>query len=216
LNQCRVYHFHDTSATARVRQYGYIGDNRWLMSDAGNLAAMLYAYRERSEMVYRRIVSTIRKVMPEFADFDLEPDRLNARDIALNWRKQGADYLFGPHQISDGTLRAMAMITLFLQPENDLPDVIILDEPELGLHPHALGIVAGLMRAASLNTQVIIATQSQAFLEYFEPSEIVVVESGDGQSHFRRLKADQLQEWLEDYSIGELWARNVLGGGPLP
>jgi predicted ATPase len=216
LNDCRVYHFHDTSPTARVRQHSYIGDNRWLMPDAGNLAAMLYAYRHQEESVYHRIVSTIKQVMPDFADFDVEPDRLNPKEIALNWRKVGTDYLFGPHQISDGTLRAMAIITLFLQPDSDLPDVIILDEPELGLHPHALEIVAGLMRAASVKSQVIIATQSQTFLEHFEPSEIVVVDATEGSSQFRRLDADQLREWLNDYSIGELWEKNVLGGGPLP
>jgi len=216
LNNCRVYHFHDTSSTARVRQFGYINDNRWLMPDAGNLAAMLYAYQRQSEPVYQRIVSAIRKVMPEFADFDLVPDRLNPTDIALHYRKTGSDYLFGPHQISDGSIRAMATIALFLQPEADLPDVIVLDEPELGLHPHALDVLAGLIRAASVRSQVIIATQSQTFLNSFEPKEIITVESHQGQSHFKRLSADELKDWLEDYSIGDLWQRNVLGGGPLP
>lgn len=216
LNQCRVYHFHDTSPNAMVRQFGYINDNRWLRPDAGNLAAMLFAYRERASVVYGRIVSTIRKIMPEFEDFDLAPNRLNPNDIMLNWRKRGSDYLFGPHQISDGSIRAMAICTLFLQPEDDLPDVIILDEPELGLHPHALEMVAGLIRAASSRTQVIAATQSQNFLNFFEPSEIITVETHEGQSVFRRLEPDQLKDWLEDYSIGELWQRNVLGGGPLP
>jgi len=216
LNDCRVYHFHDTSASARSRQFCYVNDNRWLMPDAGNLAAMLYAYRQRSPVIYRRIVSTVQKILPEFDDFDLEPSRLNQNDIILNWRKRGWDYLFGPHQLSDGTLRAMSLCTLFLQPEQDLPDVIVLDEPELGLHPYALEIVAGLARAVSTRTQVIVATQSQTFLNYFEPSEIITVESHEGRSQFRRLAADQLKDWLEDYTIGELWQRNVLGGGPLP
>jgi predicted ATPase len=216
LNQCRVYHFHDTSPTAKVRQYSYVNDNRWLMPDAGNLAAMLFAYQVRATVVYRRIISTIRKIMPEFEDFDLAPSRLNPNDIMLNWRKQGSDYLFGPHQISDGSLRAMAICTLFLQPEDDLPDVVVLDEPELGLHPHALEMIAGLIRAASTQTQVICATQSQNLLNFFDPSEVITVETHDGQSVFRRLERDDLKDWLEDYSIGELWQRNVLGGGPLP
>ncbi len=216
LNQCRVYHFHDTSATARIRQASYINDNRWLMPDGGNLAAMLYAYRLRQDIVYRRIVSTIRKIIPEFDDFDLRPSRLNPNDVFLTWTKRGFDYLFGPHQFSDGTLRAIAIVTLFLQPEDDRPDVIILDEPELGLHPHALELVAGLMRSASIKSQVIVATQSQAFLDSFEPAEIVTVESHEGKSHFKCLDAERLSNWLEDYSIGQLWQRNVLGGGPLP
>jgi predicted ATPase len=216
LNECRVYHFHDTSPTARVRQYCYLNDNRWLMPDAGNLAALLYAYRNRAETVYRRIVSTVKKILPGFDDFDLEPSRLNLNEIILNWRKEGSEYLFGPHQLSDGSLRAMAIFTLFLQPEDDLPDVIILDEPELGLHPRALEIVAGLMRAAAIKTQVIVATQSPAFLNFFDPLDVITVESHDAQSQFRRLDPDELKDWLEDYSLGELWERNVVGGGPLP
>ena len=200
-----------------MRRANYLHDNHWLNTDAGNLAAMLFLYRATESIAYRRIVSTVRKIMPEFDDFDLEPSRLNPNNIMLNWRKRGSDYLFGPHQISDGSLRAIAICTLFLQPEDNLSDVIILDEPELGLHPHALEIIAGLIRAASSKTQVIAATQSQSFLNLFDPSEIVTVEARDGQSIFRRLEPDQLKDWLEDYSIGELWQRNVLlGGGPLP
>ncbi|WP_088252659.1 AAA family ATPase [Fimbriiglobus ruber] len=216
LNRCRVYHFHDTSASARVRQHCFIHDNRLLMSDAGNLAAVLYAYRSQAKVAYRRIVTTVKKIVPEFDDFDLEPSRLNPNEILLNWRKRDRDYLFGPHQLSDGSLRAIAICTLFLQPEYDLPGVIVIDEPELGLHPHALEIIAGLIRAAATTTQVIAATQSQTFLNFFDPDEIITVETQGGKSLFRRLEPAQLKDWLEDYSIGDLWQRNVLGGGPLP
>ncbi len=216
LNDCRVYHFHDTSPSSRIRNFCYINDNRWLMPDAGNLSAMLYGYRERFPLVYDRIVSAVRKVLPEFGDFDLGPSRLNPNEIILDWRKRGFEYLFGAHQISDGSIRAMALCMLFLQPEEFLPEVLILDEPELGLHPHALEIVAGLMRAAAEKTQVIVATQSQTFLDFFEPAEIVTVECQNGRSTFERLDPDKLKDWLEDYSIGELWQRNVVGGGPLP
>lgn len=215
LCQFHTYHFHDTSETARLRQPGYIEANQRLYSDGANLAAMLFLYRVTRPTIYRQIVSTVRHVLPTFDDFVLEPQRLNPHNILLNWRKRGSDYLFGPHQLSDGSLRAMALITLFLQPPEDLPALIVVDEPELGLHPHAIEIIAGLIRAASLRTQVILTTQSTTFLEHFEPEEIVVVDDEQGHSVFRHLDREKLRYWLEDYSVGQLWEKNVLGGGPL-
>jgi predicted ATPase len=216
LTRCRVFHFHDTSATAKIRLSGYIEANRHLYPDGGNLAAMLYLYQQTRPAIYARIRSTVRKIMPMFDDFVLEAQRLNPRYILLNWKQTGNEYLFGPHQLSDGTLRALALITLFLQPEADLPDVIILDEPELGLHPHAIEIITGLIRTASLQTQVILTTQSTTFLDHFEPDEVIVVDCVEGHSLFRRLEPERLKDWLEDYSVSELWEKNVLGGGPLP
>lgn len=216
LGQFRVYHFHDTSETAKIRQSGYIEANQGLYPDGGNLAAMLYLYRQTRPWIYDRIVRTVRKVMPMLDDFVLEPQRLNPRNILLNWKQRGSDYVFGPHQISDGSLRAMALITLFLQPAEDLPALIVVDEPELGLHPHAIGIIAGLIRAASLTSQVILTTQSTTFLDHFEPEEVIVVDSRDGRSLFRHLDVAGLKDWLEDYSIGHLWEKNVVGGGPIP
>jgi predicted ATPase len=215
LNRCRVYHFHDTSDTAKIRQSGYLEANRELYSDGGNLAAMLYLYQQTKPFFYRRIVATVRHIMPAFDDFFLEPQRLNPKNILLNWKQKGSEYIFGPHQLSDGTLRAMALITLFLQPKQDLPALVVVDEPELGLHPHAIEIITGLIRAASLETQVIVTTQSSTFLDHFDPEEIIVVDSRRGQSDFHRLNLEELKYWLKDHSVGELWEKNVLGGGPL-
>jgi predicted ATPase len=211
----RVYHFHDTAQTARIRQGGYIEANQGLYSDGGNLAAMLYLYQQTRPMVYRRIVSAVRQVMPMLDDFVLEPQRLNPKHILLNWKQEDSEYVFGPHQLSDGSLRAMALIALFLQPAEDLPALIVLDEPELGLHPHAIEIIGGLIRATSLETQVILTTQSSTFLDHFEPEEIIVVDSRDGRSLFRHLNTKELRYWLKDYSVGRLWEKNVFGGGPL-
>jgi predicted ATPase len=210
----RVYHFHDTAPTARIRQGGYLEANQGLYSDAGNLAAMLYLYQQTKPWFYDRIVRTVRKVMPMLDDFVLEPQRLNPRYILLNWKQKGSDYVFGPHQISDGSLRAMALIALFLQPTEDLPALIVVDEPELGLHPDAIVIIAGLIRATSLTSQVVLTTQSSAFLDHFEPGEIIVVDSRNGRSLFHHLNTRELGHWLKDYSVGQLWEMNVLGGGP--
>jgi predicted ATPase len=214
LERCRVYHFHDTSATSRVKQYWYIGDNRSLLSDAGNLAALLLRFRvENGGAVYQRIVTTVRLIAPFFHDFVLEP-RGTGPDVILNWRDKESDQVFGPHQLSDGTLRAMCLITLLMQPENELPDLIVVDEPELGLHPYALNVVASLFKKASHHTQVLISTQSASFLDNFDPEDIVVVNRQGKESQFIRPDAAKLEAWVDEYSLGEVWAKNVIGGGP--
>lgn len=213
LNRCRVYHFHDTSSTAGVRQSCYVGDNQWLMPDAGNLAALLLRFRqENGGSAYQRIVKTIRLIAPFFDDFVLEPDASN--HVILNWQEKESDRVFGSHQFSDGTLRAICLTTLLLQPEDELPELIIVDEPELGLHPYALNVVAAMFGKASYNTQILISTQSSSFLDNFDPEDVIVVNRQGKESHFKRLDSTELADWLDEYSLGEVWEKNVIGGGP--
>ncbi|MCU0286537.1 MAG: AAA family ATPase, partial [Acidobacteria bacterium] len=215
LNHCRVYHFHDTSPMARVRQYCYVGDNRWLMPDAGNLAALLYRLRnENNGSAYQPIVTTIRLIAPFFDDFELEPSGPGKKDIILNWRGKKSAQVFGPHQLSDGTLRAICLVTLLLQPDDKLPGLVIVDEPELGLHPYALNVIASLFSKASHHTQVLIGTQSSTFLNNFNPEDVIVVNRDDMESQFMRPDPAKLAEWLEDYNLGEVWEKNIIGGGP--
>jgi predicted ATPase len=214
LARCQVFHFHDTSLLGPMRRDCLIDANRFLYPDAANVPAMLYLYRERYPTAYRRIVAAVKAVAPFFDDFVLEPLRLNPRNIALHWRAKGADYEFGPHQLSDGTLRAIALFTLLLQPEDDLPPLIVLDEPELGLHPSALAVLADLMKSTARHSQLLIATQSTALIDHFEVDDIVTVNLRDGVSTFERLDPQALKDWLEEYTLSELWERNVIGGGP--
>lgn len=216
LSGCRSYQFHDTSPQANVRRSRYIEDASYLRDDAGNLAPYLYALRKTRPDSYRRIVDTVRLVFPAFEDFSLARSATNSREIILNWHEKGrADYLFGPHQLSDGSLRFMALATLLLQPPERLPKVIIVDEPELGLHPYAISVLAAMVRSAAKRAQVILATQSPRLVDEFEPDDIVVLESrGPGGTECRRPDADELAEWLEEYSLGELWEKNHFGGRP--
>ena len=186
-------------------------DNRWLKEDAANLAPVLRRLREMDGRSYQRIVDTIRLILPFFSDFELE---VKYGSLLMNWRERNSDLVFSASQASDGMLRVMALVTLLLQPADDLPDVLILDEPELGLHPYAVNIIGGLIRAASQNTQVIVATQSAALVDCFEPEDIVVVERDGRSSTFAHLDAESLSEWLKDYSLSELWEKNVIGGRP--
>jgi predicted ATPase len=208
---CNVYQFHNTSATARIRQRWAVEDNRFLKEDAANLAPFLLRLRELQPKAYSRIIETIRQIAPFFADFVLEP---SDGMVILQWRERNTDLVFGPHQASDGTLRVMALVSLLLQPEEDLPAVIILDEPELGLHPYAINIVAGLLKSVAIQTQVILATQSMTFVDCFAPEHIIVVSRLGRESTFSRLNAERLKEWLDEYSLAELWEKNVIGGRP--
>ena len=214
LNNCRVFHFHDTSPTSRVRNYGYVGDTKPLMPDAGNLAAVLRGLESANPATYRRIVETVRQIAPFFAGFALEPTGPGGKDIILNWRHRESEMIFGPHQLSDGTLRAICLISLLMLPADDLPILIVIDEPELGLHPYALKILASLCRSASEESQILISTQSSAFVSCFDPEDIVVVERDGESTALMRPDANDLESWLDDYALGEIWEKNIIGGGP--
>ena len=211
LRRIIIHQFHNTSPTARMRTKWNIGDGRYLKEDAGNIAAVLYRLKESNGRVYQRIVEHVRLILPFFSDFMLEPEYYN---VLLSWREKNSDQVFDVSQASDGMLRAIALVTLLLQPEEDLPDVLILDEPELGLHPYAINVIGGLIKAVSTKTQVILATQSTALVDCFDPEDIVVVERRGRESVFRQQDAESLADWLEDYSLSELWEKNVIGGRP--
>lgn len=211
LNKIKVFQFHNTSENARIRNTRSVHDSRWLKEDAANIAPALLRLKEDDGRCYQRIVDTIRLILPFFSDFELEPRH---QRLLLQWRERNTDEVFSVSQASDGMLRVVALVTLLLLPERDLPDVLILDEPELGLHPAAINIVGGLIRALSDKIQVIVATQSMPFVDCFDPSDIVIVDRENRCTTFRQLNEIDLEEWLDDYSLSELWEKNVLGGRP--
>jgi predicted ATPase len=214
INSWQVYHFHDTSEQAKVKSAGEVDDNRYLRPDAGNLAAFLYLLRETQRDAYRNIVDAIKMVAPFFDDFNLHPDRLNTRKIRLEWQERGSDAYFGAHALSDGTLRFISLATLLLQPE--LPTTILLDEPELGLHPYAIAVLADLLSSAATRTQIIVSTQSVTLIDHLSLEDLVVVDREGGESTFRRLSKKELSSWLDEYTLGDLWEKNVFGGRPSP
>jgi len=214
LSNCRVYQFADTSQHSALRKHSYTYDSETLRADAGNLAPYLHMLKASYPDAYSRIIETIRLAAPFFGDFAIEPLPPNQNNVILNWRERGRDQLFGPHQLSDGTLRFAALATLLLQPEELLPSLIVIDEPELGLHPYALTLLASLVRSVSAHTQVLLSTQSGRLVDEFEPEDVVVVDRVEGETTCSRLDAEELAEWLEEYSVGELWEKNVIGGRP--
>ena len=214
MKSYRHYHFHDTSAAAKVKQLGDVHDSLFLQPDGGNLAAFLYMLRGPYRPAYDKIVQAVRLAAPFFDDFVLEPQHQNPNFIALVWREAGTGAIWGPHALSDGTLRFMCLACLLLQPDLFMPETILLDEPELGLHPYALQLLASLLSQASARRQIIAATQSVPLVDHFAPEDMVVVDRVDNQSLFRRLDVEAISEWLKGYTLGQLWQKNVLGGRP--
>ena len=212
LQRCVVYQFHNTSPLSRMRGKWRATDNRELKEDGANLAPVLLRLRDREPESYRRIVATLRLIVPFFDDFDLSPEH---GDTMLTWREVGSDVVFDASQASDGMLRTFALVTLLGQPEAALPSMLILDEPELGLHPYAISIVGGMIKRVAAHAQVIVATQSATLVDQFVPEDVIVVEREGRRSTLRRLSAGALAVWLEEYSLGELWLKNVIGGRPL-
>jgi len=208
-----VYHFHDTSLLAPMRRDQSVRDRGRLRDDASNIAAFLLDLRDENKGSYDLIRDTVRMIAPFFDDFLLEPRKAGQAELVrMEWTQKGSDYPFQPYQLSDGTIRFICLAAALLQPK--LPATVVIDEPELGLHPFAIGLLANMIQSASERTQVIISTQSPALLDYFDPQDVVVVNREGGHSTFNRLYPDELREWLAEYSVSELWQKDVLRGGP--
>lgn len=214
LNQFRVYHFHDTGDKSPMKGIKPKNDNRFLYSDGSNIAPFLYFIKKVHPDHFNFIERTVASVTPFFRKFDLEPDKLNPETIRLGWlHTMGGDQHFDDWQLSDGTLRFICLATLLLQPEP--PAVIIIDEPELGLHPQAINQLSSIIRIASEKSQIIVSTQSVNLVDNFAPEDIIVVNKQNASSEYTRLNSKDLDSWLKEYSLGEIWEMNVFGGQPL-
>lgn len=211
LAGCRVFHFDDVGPTAPVKGWSTVGDDLSLRSDAGNIAAYLLKVKEEHPEHYQSIVSAVRHVTPFFDDFVLVPTQSDR--IRLRWRQRGLDRTFMAREASDGTLRFICLATLLLGP--DLPATVVLDEPELGLHPAAIALLAEMAHTAGRQGhRVILATQSVPLLSHFQLDEIVVLDRVDGATEVTRPDQARLAEFLDDFSVGTMWEMNLLGGRP--
>lgn len=214
ISNWMVYHFHDTGANAPMRRYEIVEDCRRLRSDASNIAPFLLRLKTNSSLsrYYTEIANAVRLVIPFFDDFRLDVYQMGeAEKVALSWQQKGSDFPMQPFHLSDGSIRFICLAAALLQPAP--PSMIIIDEPELGLHPEAIEILSELIQDAAKRTQIVVATQSPLLLDQFAIEDIVVVNRKEGQSTFERLDEKDFTVWLEDYSVGELWAKNVIAGG---
>ena len=210
LRQCQTYQFHDTSVNASIHNLWDVTESYRLRSDGGNLAAVLLDIQNADPLRYQLIVRQIQRVLPAFKDFVLEPQ---AGKVLLRWVGKHSDKVFGAHLTSDGSLRLFCLLTLLNLPPERLPDVMFFDEPELGLHPHAITLVAEMFKRLAVSRQVFIATQSPYMVDCFALDNIIVATSKDGETTLQNLPAEQYQQWLEDdYLLSDIWLKTPVGG----
>ncbi|MBK7000023.1 MAG: AAA family ATPase [Rhodoferax sp.] len=214
MRSWRVYHFHDTSTSALVKQVHGVGDNEYLREDARNLAAFLNRLKEHHNAHYQRIVKSIQMVAPFFGGFLFRPYAGNTEKIQLEWTETGQDVPFTASALSDGTLRFICLTTVLLQPKDFMPATILIDEPELGLHPFAITMLGAMMKSTAQQHQIIVSTQSVELVNEFDVEDLIVVDKKGGASDLKRPDPEALHEWLQDYSLGDLWKKNILGGRP--
>lgn len=216
LQKIRAFQFHDTTDTARIRGGILRADCQYLKDDGGNLAAVLNMLKTTPEYLpyYNRIVRYVQKILPYFADFAIDGFPEKQDTVYLFWKKQGSDYILTPNQLSDGTIRFIALATLLLAPRKIQPNVIVIDEPELGLHPLAIRILANMLKQAAENVQILVATQSPSFLDFFDANDVLVFEAPNEITTVKRLNQDELSSWAQEYTLSELWDKNVIGGQP--
>ena len=212
LRNCAVYQFHDTSDSSRFKNRWDVSERSQLRSHGGNLAAVLYHLERHDLRRYELICRHIARILPGFERFDIEEDY---GKVFLRWKARWSDKTIGAHLTSDGSLRFFALVTLLNLPTEMLPDVILLDEPELGLHPAAVALIGGMIKSLSTERQVIIATQSPLLVDVFDLDEIIALELVNGRTEFRKLSSEDYRVWIDDcFSPGEMWRKNLLGAQP--
>jgi predicted ATPase len=211
LRKLVVYQFHNTSDTAPMRLKWSASDGRWLKQNGENLGSFLYRLKNEEKLYYQKIIKFIRLVLPFFDDFELDEE---FGQILLRWKEKGTVKIFNAGQASDGMLRTIALISLLAQNPKDLPTVLFLDEPELGLHPSAIDAIAGLIKAASSHCQVFIATQSISLVNNFELDDLVVIDRKGRNSEYHKPDSENLQAYLEEFTTGQIWEKNIIGGRP--
>ena len=217
MSSVYVFQFNNTAVGAPIRLMSGVYDCAALRFDGGNLAAYLRQLKtvEEYRPYYDRIVAFVRSVVPQFGDFRL--DEVNNGSVWLTWQdRYNPSYLYGPQQLSDGSIRFIALAAALLSPPKLMPGLILLDEPELGLHPHAIDKLVGMIKMASVNSQVVVATQAPRLVDGFDVEHVrlVDVDRMSGETIVTKPDANALVAWIGKYSTSELWERNVLNTCP--
>jgi len=203
-----AYHFNDSRSLSKMCSGCSVSDNEVLRRDGSNLAACLFRLQQERQRDFLYLESVIHSVVPDFKQFKFVENASDERTVSLKWEQTGTDTCFNGAYLSDGTLRFIALTTLLLQPIENA--TIIIDEPELGLHPNAINKLAAMVQRAALKNQVIVATQSVSLINRFQSEDIIFTDKGNSTT-LKRVANDDIKGWMADYSLGEIWEKGIIG-----
>jgi predicted ATPase len=209
----RVYRDIDVGSTSPVRQPALIRPGIQLLPDGSNLSSVLYAIQQDYPDDWQDVLEILRTAYPEFVKLTV-PAQGGDGKVLLRWFEKPFDRHGGisANFLSDGTLKLLCLLAILKSP--DPPPLICIDEPELGLHPDWIKLVAELLQVAAMRTQVIVATHSPHIVAKLEPEQVIVAEKVDGETRLERQDRQDLEKWLKDFNLSELWLAGQLGGRP--
>jgi predicted ATPase len=211
---CQAFNLTNVGRNASIRLPQPFGPCKKLSFDGSNLAPYLYELKENHYGDYVRIIKRLRIIAPFFNDFYLVPNEDTPGTISLKWLESGQDIPLSPNSLSDGMLRFACVLAIFRYPKERRPDIILIDEPDLSLHPKALELLYHIINVVSEYRQIVISTQSEGMINKFKADDIIIADRTGGKTAFHRIDADELEEWLENKTITELWANSIIGGQP--
>lgn len=208
LGSSTHYHALDVSSRAPVRLPQQMREAKLPGPNGEDLAACLYWMREADPDRFETIEDTLRVAFPSFERLNFPP--VAAGLLAITWKEQDVKYPFYMHQLSEGTLRFLWLVTLLYSP--GLTEVTLLDEPEVSLHPELLSILADCLRDASQRTQLIVATHADRLVRFLKPEEVVILDMEDGATTATRADELDLDAWLSEYTLDQVWQAGRMGG----
>lgn len=175
-----------------------------------DLVPCLYSLRENDPARFEVLEDTLAAAFPDFERLGFPPAA--AGMLSMTWKDRNYSRPMYMHQLSEGTLRFLWLAALL--GSRDLPPITLLDEPEVSLHPEMQSLLVQLFREASRRSQIIVATHSDRLVRFLQPQELVVLEVEDGAAQLRWADTLELDDWLADYSLDELWRTRQLEAVP--
>ena len=213
LQEWTLYENINVGFDAPVRQPSLLRPTMRLAPKGNNLASVLYSMQQQHPAIWKEIEEILETAYANFHSITFPPEGGDGK-VLLRWweRPYEKESGFSANLLSDGTLKFLCLIAILKSP--DPPPLVCIDEPELGLHPDWIKLVAELMQSAASRTQLVVTTHSPQLVAKLSPDQVIVAEKVDGETQLKRLSEEKLKNWLEEFNLGDLWVAGHFGGRP--